>query len=262
MLCDPTTTGFGSATAAAHEWWLENKCHAKPAAGSDGWKIFGFLSRWKFKRRYVAELERRVAKLSATEPASSRLKLNERMLAAASRDAACFADPAWPASRTCGGSREVSQWMQYFVKFYLGFAGARPADDIPVIGPPRGGAGPNVAKGDTVQLRFALRGWIGGANMLAMAPEEVDAHFARLEDGGGRAPYGERRATVTLGGGALVAGLENAIASKMRRGERKVVLVPPREAYGDEGRGPIPGGAHLVVDVQVLTTDEAALVTA
>ena len=98
--------------------------------------------------------------------------------------------------------------------------------------------------------------------MLAMAPEAVDANFARLEDGGGRAPYGERRATVTLGGGALVAGLENAIASKMRRGERKVVLVPPREAYGDEGRGPIPGGAHLVVDVQVLTTDEAAMVTA
>ena len=41
-----------------------------------------------------------------------------------------------------------------------------------------------------------------------------------------------------------------------------MVLVPPREAYGDEGRGPIPGGAHLVVDVQVLTTDEAAMVTA
>ena len=253
---------FGSAPAAAVKWWHKNKCRTHPARRTPGWKIFGLLTRWKFKRRYVAELERRVAKLAASEPGSARHKLNARMLAAATADLACFIDPAWPSTKTCGGSPDVSQWMQHFVKFYLGVAGSRPGEDIPVIGPPRTTVGedaPEVAKGDTVSLVFSLRGWIGGAKMLEMPPEAVDARFAELEEGDSRrTPFGEEEdpsfihhhATVKLGGGTLIAGLE-AAAATMRKGEAKVVLVPPREAYGDEGYGPIPGGAHLVVDVKV-----------
>ena len=75
---------------------------------------------------------------------------------------------------------------------------------------------------------------------------------AELEEGDSRRkPFGEdHHATVKLGGGMLIVGLE-AAAVKMRKGEAKVVLIPPREAYGDDGQGPIPGGAHLVVDVKV-----------
>ena len=117
--------GFGAATAAAHEWWLQSKCRSRPAAGSAGWATVGLIKRWKFSR-YRAELARRVAKLAADEPASARRRVNERMpaaredkrttarvhrevclltfyrvctvrrLAAVRDDYACFTDPAWP----------------------------------------------------------------------------------------------------------------------------------------------------------------------
>ncbi len=60
-------------------------------------------------------------------------------------------------------------------------------------------------------------------------------------------------ATLTLGAGDLIAGLEQGLAG-MRRGEQAEFSVPPHFAYGDEGcaGGLVPPGASLLVRVELL----------
>ena len=59
-------------------------------------------------------------------------------------------------------------------------------------------------------------------------------------------PYG-----FMVGDSKVVPGLSQGV-SGMKVGERRVLRIPPSLAYGDKGAGPVPGGATLGFEVELL----------
>eukprot|EP00854_Cymbomonas_tetramitiformis_P012183 gene12183-14393_t len=241
-----------------------------PEQNTRGWRICDLLARWDFSTEFEPELARRVAHLEAlaahgnateTTGALAKLEANREMLRAVQTDQACFSDPAWPRKgKICGGSKEISGRLQRFVKFYLGYAGA--ADyDVPRIGPPPlgpsidalGVPGPN----DRVEVQYSVRGWIGGAETTGanVTLAAAHAHLDQLLDPELKT-YGTVAMEVVLGthDTSLLPFLQRLLGD-MKPGERRVAMLAPKDAYGDEGRGVIPSAAHLVVDITLVRCD-------
>ena len=53
-----------------------------------------------------------------------------------------------------------------------------------------------------------------------------------------------------LGTGAVVTGFDQGIQG-MKVGGKRTITIPASQAYGNAGKGSIPGGAPLVFDVEV-----------
>jgi FKBP-type peptidyl-prolyl cis-trans isomerase len=53
-----------------------------------------------------------------------------------------------------------------------------------------------------------------------------------------------------LGGGRVLPGFDEGVTG-MKVGERRLVIVPPGQAYGLSPRGNIPGGSILIFDLEV-----------
>ena len=54
-----------------------------------------------------------------------------------------------------------------------------------------------------------------------------------------------------VGRGQVIQGWEEALLS-MRKGEKRVLIIPPDLGYGPSGRGPIPPNAFMIFDVELL----------
>ena len=55
----------------------------------------------------------------------------------------------------------------------------------------------------------------------------------------------------TVGAGQVIAGWEQGLLG-MKVGGERVLNIPPELAYGEQGIGPIPGGATLTFTIELL----------
>lgn len=67
----------------------------------------------------------------------------------------------------------------------------------------------------------------------------------------GKAPI-----SFTLGQGQVIPGMEQGLAG-VQAGGKRMIVIPPSLAYGENDYGPIPGNSTLVFDVEVLSVISA-----
>ena len=97
---------------------------------------------------------------------------------------------------------------------------------------------------------------IGGGAELTPGDTAVVHYIGRLQNGqefdnsyNRGQPF-----SFTLGAGEVIEGWEQGLAG-MRVGGERIVVIPPRFAYGAAGAGPIPGGATLIFAVELLAIE-------
>jgi peptidylprolyl isomerase len=72
--------------------------------------------------------------------------------------------------------------------------------------------------------------------------EQFDSSWSRGDD---------ETLPVTVGAGQVIEGFDRAVEG-MQVGGRRMVVIPSDLGYGDQGQGPIPGGATLVFVIDLV----------
>ncbi|MFA6535983.1 MAG: FKBP-type peptidyl-prolyl cis-trans isomerase [Candidatus Paceibacterota bacterium] len=92
-----------------------------------------------------------------------------------------------------------------------------------------------------------------GTGVEAVAGKTVSVNYTgKFTDGQvfdtnlGKAPFG-----FVLGSGQVIPGFDKGLAG-MKVGGKRVITVPPSEAYGSQQVGPIPANSTLVFEVEML----------
>lgn len=93
------------------------------------------------------------------------------------------------------------------------------------------GSGAAAAPGDTVVVHYT--GWLPNGRVFDSSRERGEPTSFPLSQGG------------------LIAGWLQGV-SGMKAGGRRLLVLPPDLAYGEEGSGPIPPNAVLVFDIELL----------
>ena len=96
------------------------------------------------------------------------------------------------------------------------------------------GTGAEAVEGSTVALKYVGAFYETG--------EEFDSSWSRGED---------ETLPVTLGSGGVIPGFDQGITG-MHEGGRRMVTIPSELGYGEQGTGPIPGGATLVFVIDLV----------
>jgi FKBP-type peptidyl-prolyl cis-trans isomerase len=96
-------------------------------------------------------------------------------------------------------------------------------------------AGTVAKTGDTVAMNYTGRLADG-----TVFDSNVDPKFNHVQ------PF-----EFTLGAGQVIPGWDKGIVG-MKIGEKKTLVIPPADAYGATGQGPIPPNATLTFDVELL----------
>ncbi len=93
------------------------------------------------------------------------------------------------------------------------------------------GTGVEVKEGDTVAVHYAGRLQNG---------QEFDNSRQRGE-----------AFEFTVGAGQVIKGWEEGLVG-MKEGGERILVIPPEKGYGEQGIGPIPGGATLVFSIDLI----------
>jgi len=120
----------------------------------------------------------------------------------------------------------------------------KPSVAIPDGKPPKGlqqvnlveGSGPAVKAGDTIKAHYVGLAWSTG--------QEFDASWDR-----------EETIEVEVGAGNVIEGWDRGLVG-MKKGGRRVLVIPPGQAYGEQGQPPAIGPNEtlvFVVDVVGIT---------
>jgi peptidylprolyl isomerase len=96
------------------------------------------------------------------------------------------------------------------------------------------GDGEEAVRGSTVEVKYVGAFYGNG--------EEFDSSWSRGADD---------TLPVTLGAGQVIEGFDQGITG-MQVGGRRVVTIPSELGYGDQDRGPIPGGSALVFVIDLV----------
>lgn len=89
--------------------------------------------------------------------------------------------------------------------------------------------------GDTVSMNYT-----GTLENGTVFDSNVDPKFGHVE------PF-----IFKLGAGQVISGWDKGIAG-MKVGEKKSLRIPPEDAYGENGVGPIPPNSTLIFEVELL----------
>ena len=107
------------------------------------------------------------------------------------------------------------------------------------------------AQGNATQL--IIQDEVVGKGDVARSGDTVSVNYTgKLQDGTvfdtsvGRAPI-----SFALGAGQVISGWDMGILG-MKVGGKRVLIIPASMGYGAQGNGPIPGGATLVFEVELV----------
>jgi FKBP-type peptidyl-prolyl cis-trans isomerase FkpA len=101
----------------------------------------------------------------------------------------------------------------------------------------RVGTGADATAGRRITVNYT--GWL-------YDPARPENKGAQFDTSVGRQPF-----TFVLGAGAVIRGWDQGVVGMKVGGQRRLVI-PAELGYGPGGNGPIPGGATLVFDIELL----------
>ena len=104
------------------------------------------------------------------------------------------------------------------------------------------GTGEGISQGQVAVVHYT--GWL----YEPTAPEQKGPKCDSSRDRGQPFPF-------MIGAGQVIRGWDEGVQGMQPGGQRRLVI-PSDLAYGDSGKGPIPGGATLVFDVELLKIEE------
>lgn len=99
------------------------------------------------------------------------------------------------------------------------------------------GTGKAATDGSTVTVHYT--GWL-------YSPKADKQHGNQFDTSMGGQPF-----TFQLGKGRVIPGWDQGFVG-MKVGGKRTLIVPSALGYGIKGRGPIPPGANLIFDIQLL----------
>ena len=99
------------------------------------------------------------------------------------------------------------------------------------------GTGKEAVAGTTPVVHYT--GWIH-------APEASSQRGAQFDTSKGNSPF-----SFQLGASQVIKGWDEGVAG-MKVGGKRTLIVPASMGYGDAGAGPIPPGANLIFEVELL----------
>jgi FKBP-type peptidyl-prolyl cis-trans isomerase FkpA len=99
------------------------------------------------------------------------------------------------------------------------------------------GKGKEAVSGKTVVVHYT--GWL-------YAPKALRSRGQQFDSSVGGQPF-----TFPLGMGAVIKGWDQGVAG-MKVGGKRTLVIPAELGYGARGAGPIPPGATLLFDVELL----------
>jgi FKBP-type peptidyl-prolyl cis-trans isomerase len=100
------------------------------------------------------------------------------------------------------------------------------------------GTGAEAVAGKTVTINYSV--WL-----YSDTAAENKGTFIQSSSGG--TPF-----TFVINGGGAIQGVNQGVTG-MKVGGRRRLIIPPELAYGSSGNGPIPGGATLVFEAELLS---------